>query len=50
MSGALDVTAGTWAYRLGRRSAADFITFPGQLPRAFPRAPAIAVICDNDSS
>jgi transposase len=48
--GALDVTAGTWAWRLGRRRASDFTAFPGQLLRAFPRAPAIAVICDNDST
>jgi hypothetical protein len=47
--GALDVTAGAWAYRLGRRRAADFIAFLDQLLRAFPRAPAIVVICDNDS-
>jgi hypothetical protein len=47
--GALEVTAGTWAYRLGRRRAADFTAFLDQLLRAFPRAPAIAVICDNDS-
>lgn len=46
--GALDVTAGTWAYRLGRRRAADFTAFLDQLLRAFPRAPVIAVICDND--
>jgi transposase len=49
MYGALEVTVGTWAYRLGRRCAADFITFLDQLLRAFPRAPAIVVICDNDS-
>jgi transposase len=48
--GALEVTTGQWAYRLGRRRAADFTAFPGQLLRAFPRAPAIAVICDNDST
>jgi hypothetical protein len=47
--GALDVTAGTWAYRLGRRCAADFITFLDQLLQAFPRAPVIVVICDNDT-
>jgi transposase len=47
--GALDVTGGTWAYRLGRRRAADFTAFLDQLLRVFPRAPAIAVICDNDS-
>jgi hypothetical protein len=47
--GALDVTAGTWAYRLGRRCAADFIAFLDQLLEAFPHAPAIVVICDNDT-
>jgi DDE superfamily endonuclease len=47
--GALEVTTGAWAYRLGRRCAAGFITFPDQLPAAFPQAPVIAVICDNDS-
>jgi transposase len=47
--GALEVTAGAWVYRLGRRRAADFIAFLDQLLRAFPRAPAIVVICDNDS-
>jgi hypothetical protein len=36
-------------YRLGRRCAADFIALLDQLLRAFPRAPVIAVICDNDS-
>lgn len=46
--GALEVTAGTWVYRLGRR-AADFTAFLDQVLRAFPRAPAIAMICDNDS-
>jgi hypothetical protein len=47
--GALEVTTGAWAYRLGRRCAADFTTFLDQLLRAFPRAPAIVVICDNDT-
>jgi DDE superfamily endonuclease len=36
-------------YRLGRRCAADFIALLGMLDQAFPRAPVIAVICDNDS-
>ena len=36
-------------YRLGRRCAADFIALLDQVLRAFPRAPAIVVICDNDS-
>jgi hypothetical protein len=47
--GALEVTAGTWVYRLGRRCAADFIAFLNQLLEAFPHAPAIVVICDNDT-
>ena len=47
--GALEVTTGEWAYRLGRRCAADFISLPDQLLRAFPAAPVIVVICDNDS-
>jgi transposase len=47
--GALEVTTGRWVYRLGRRCAADFIALLDQLLRAFPQAPAITVICDNDS-
>jgi transposase len=47
--GAIEVTTGAWVYRLGRRCAADFIAFLEQLLRAFPSAPVIAVICDNDS-
>src|SRR6185437_13943312 len=47
--GALEVATGQWVYRLGRRRAADFTALLDQLLRAFPRAPAIAVICDNDS-
>jgi hypothetical protein len=47
--GALEVSAGRWVYRLGRRRAADFIALLDQVLRAFPRAPVIAVICDNDS-
>jgi transposase len=35
---------------MGRRCAADFIALLDQLLRAFPRAPAVVVICDNDSS
>ena len=35
-------------YRLGRRCAADFIALLDQLLAAFPGAPVIAVICDND--
>jgi hypothetical protein len=47
--GALEMTTGQWVYRLGHRCAADFTAFPGQLLRAFPRAPVIVVICDNDA-
>jgi hypothetical protein len=47
--GALEVSTGRWVYRLGRRCAADFIALLDQVLRAFPRAPAIVVICDNDS-
>ena len=47
--GAIEVSTGRWVYRLGRRSAADFIALLDQLLAAFPQAPAIAVICDNDS-
>ena len=47
--GALEVTTGRWVYRLGRRRAADFIALLRMLAEAFPRAPAIVVICDNDS-
>jgi transposase len=47
--GAIEVTTGTWVYRLGRRRAADFIALLDQLLQAFSHAPAIVVICDNDS-
>jgi hypothetical protein len=47
--GAVEVSTGTWVYRLGRRCAADFIALLDQVLAAFPAAPAIAVICDNDS-
>jgi hypothetical protein len=46
--GAIEVSTGRWVYRLGRRCAADFIALLDQLLAAFPQAPAIAVICDND--
>jgi len=36
--GAIEMTTGTWVYRLGRRCAADFIALLDQLLRAFPRA------------
>ena len=47
--GALEMTTGEWVYRLGRRCAADFIALLQMLAEAFPQAPVIAVICDNDS-
>ena len=47
--GAIEVTTGAWVYRLGRRCAADFIALLDQVLQAFPRAPVIVVICDNDS-
>ena len=47
--GALEMSTGIWVYRLGRRCAADFIALLDQLLQAFPHAPAIVVICDNDS-
>ncbi len=47
--GALEMSTGKWVYRLGRRCAADFIALPQMLAEAFPQAPVIAVICDNDS-
>jgi len=47
--GALELTTGRWVYRLGRRRSADFIALLRMLTQAFPRAPAIVVICDNDS-
>jgi len=47
--GAIEVTTGRWVYRLGRRCAADFIALLAMLAQAFPAAPVIVVICDNDS-
>jgi DDE superfamily endonuclease len=47
--GAIEVTTGRWVYRLGRRRAAGFIAFLRMLAAAFPAAPLIVVICDNDS-
>ena len=47
--GALEVTTGAWVYRLGRRCAADFTALLDQVLRAFPAAPVIVMICDNDS-
>jgi transposase len=47
--GAIEVTTGAWVYRLGRRCAADFIALLAMLAEAFPAAPLIVVICDNES-
>ena len=47
--GALEVTGGAWLYAFDRRTAAAFTAFLGMLLAAYPNAPAIAVICDNDS-
>jgi transposase len=47
--GALEVTTGTWVYRLGRRCAAGFLALLEQVVAAFPAAPAIVVLCGNDS-
>ena len=47
--GSPEVTTGQWACRLGRRCAAGYIALLDQLLWAFPGAPAIVVICDNDS-
>ena len=47
--GVLEMSTGARVYRLGRRRAADFIALLDQLLQAFPHAPAIVVICDNDS-
>jgi hypothetical protein len=46
--GALEVATGAWVYRLGRRCAADFISLLRMITEAFPLAPVIVVICDND--
>ncbi|WUO18457.1 transposase [Streptomyces sp. NBC_00287] len=46
--GALEVTTGTFRYRLGRRRATDFPDLFKQPVAAFPYAPATVVICDND--
>lgn len=47
--GAVEVSTGRWVYRLGRRCAADFLALLEQVIAAFPRAPVVVVICDNDS-
>jgi transposase len=47
--GALDVTSGAWWYLFARRSAAGFTAVLEMLLAAYPDAPAVAVICDNDN-
>ena len=49
MLGAVEVSTGRWVYRLGRRCAAGLIALLDQVLRAFPAAPVIVMICDNDS-
>lgn len=46
--GALNVTTGAWFHLWARRSAAGFIAVLEMLLAAYPIAPAIAVVCDND--
>jgi transposase len=46
--GALDLATGAWWYLWARRSAASFIAMLQLLLTAYPTAPAVAVICDND--
>jgi hypothetical protein len=43
------LTSGAWLYTFGRRNAACFVAFLQMLLAAYPSAPAVAVICDNDS-
>jgi len=47
--GALEVATGAWLYTLSRRNTAAFIAFLQLLLTAYPDAPAVAVLCDNDS-
>jgi transposase len=47
--GAVEVTTGAWHYTLGPRTAAEFTAFLQMLQAAYPAAPTVAVICDNDS-
>ena len=46
--GALNVATGAWWYLWARRSAASFTAMLQLLLTAYPTAPAVAVICDND--
>jgi transposase len=47
--GALDLGTGAWFHLFARRSAAGFIAVLDMLLAAYPTAPTIAVICDNDN-
>ena len=49
MFGAIEVTSGRWVYRLGGPGAAGGGALLGMLAEAFPHAPVMVVICDNDS-
>lgn len=46
--GALDLVTGAWWYLFARRSSAGFIAVLDMLLCAYPTAPVVAVICDND--
>jgi hypothetical protein len=46
--GALDVTSGAWFCLWARRSAAGFTALLEMSLAVNPKAPAVAVICDND--
>jgi len=47
--GALNLGSGAWFHLFARRSAAGFIAVLEMLLAAYPTAPTIAVICDNDN-
>ena len=47
--GALDMATGAWWSLWARRSAAGFTAMLQLLLTAYPTAPAVAVICDNDN-
>jgi transposase len=46
--GALNVTTGAWLHLWARRRATGFIAALEMLLAAYPTAPVVAVICDND--
>ena len=48
--GAIDLVTGVWRYLWARRSATGFVALLQMLLDAYPAAPAIAVICDNDAT